>query len=485
MVHLGESDNIAIDKITPAFAMFSTPKSWIQDSGSLTVGRTGLRCGVGRVRGRSQCASPPTGRSARRRGVPWSSRLLPDGVKDRAGWATDIYAAFAALDIPPTPENICAAIAVTGQESGFQVDPVVPGLASIARKEIDKRRESAGIPKFALDAALAIPSANGKSYSERLDAVKTELQLSEVYEDFIGRVPFGKSLLADRNPMRTGGPMQVSVAFAEAFAAAKPYPYPVSGTIRHEVFTRRGGMYFGIAHLLDYPAAYTRPLYRFADFNAGQYASRNAAFQNAVTQVSGIPLRARWRSSALRSRAARPRARQHGARDTRAGASDRPEQRGHSPRSRSRESAELRADPALCARVQACRQADREARTARRAAADPAAQPENHAQPHHRLVRQSRRGSLPDLPAAPSRLTAIALVKVFSGSNSQLDFVVHYGKRAEIARGGLPHRRKGACSSRTTVSTTRCGRTRISGSRAPGRKCSSNRNTDCASRSFG
>ncbi len=218
------------------------------------------------------------------------TRLLPDGVKDRAGWATDIYAAFAALDLPPTPENVCAAIAVTGQESGFQVDPVVPGLASIARKEIDKRRESAGIPRFALDAALALPSTNGKSYGERLDTAKTEQQLSDVYEDFIGRVPFGNSLLADRNPIRTGGPMQVSIAFAEAFATA-PYPYPVSGTIRQEVFTRRGGLYFGIAHLLAYPAPYTRPLYRFADFNAGQYASRNAAFQNAVTRVSGIPLK--------------------------------------------------------------------------------------------------------------------------------------------------------------------------------------------------
>jgi len=211
-------------------------------------------------------------------------------VKDRAGWSTDIYAAFAALEVPVTADNLCAAIAVTGQESGFQVDPVVPGLAAIARKEIDRRRESAGIPKFALDAALAIPSTSGKSYGERIDAVKTERQLSDVYEDFIGRVPFGRSLLADRNPVRTGGPMQVSIAFAESFAAAKPYPYPVAGTIRHEVFTRRGGMYFGIAHLLDYPAPYARPLYRFADFNAGQYASRNAAFQNAVTQVSGVPL---------------------------------------------------------------------------------------------------------------------------------------------------------------------------------------------------
>jgi hypothetical protein len=217
-------------------------------------------------------------------------RLMPEGVKDRAGWATDIYAAFAALEIPATPENFCAAIAVTGQESGFETDPPVPGLAAIARKEIDKRRESAGIPKFALDAALALPSTNGKSYGERLDAVKTERQLSDVYEDFIGRVPFGKTFLADRNPVRTGGPMQVSIAFAETFAVIKPYPYPLAGTIRHEVFTRRGGMYFGIAHLLDYPVPYTRPLYRFADFNAGQYASRNAAFQSAVSELSGVPL---------------------------------------------------------------------------------------------------------------------------------------------------------------------------------------------------
>jgi len=84
--------------------------------------------------------------------------------------------------------------------------------------------------------------------------------------------------------------MQVSVAFAEQFARARDYPYPVTGPIRHEVFTRRGGMYFGIAHLLGYRTSYPQMLYRFADYNAGFYASRNAALQRAVSVASGIPI---------------------------------------------------------------------------------------------------------------------------------------------------------------------------------------------------
>jgi hypothetical protein len=218
------------------------------------------------------------------------SGLLPANTVDRAGWAVDIHAALSALEVTPSAANICAVLAVTEQESGFRADPEVPGLGKIAWEEIDRRAERMGVPTLAVHLALKLPSSNGKSYAERIDAAKTERALSLIFEDLIDRVPLGRRLFANWNPVRTGGPMQVGIAFAERHVQERSYSYPVAESIRHEVFSRRGGMYFGIAHLLGYPAAYDAPIYRFADFNAGHYASRNAAFQNAVSVVSGIPL---------------------------------------------------------------------------------------------------------------------------------------------------------------------------------------------------
>jgi len=218
------------------------------------------------------------------------ARMIPASVADRDGWATDIYAAFSSLEIAPTTQNLCAAVAVTEQESTFTANPVVPGLGKISRAEIDRRAERHHIPQLLVRAALSLTSPNGKSYAERIESARTELDLSRTYEDMISEVPLGKQLFADANPVQTAGPMQVSIAFAERHVRDHAYPYPLNGPVRHEVFTRRGGMYFGIAHLLGYPAAYDQPLYRFADFNAGRYASRNAAFQKAITAASGIPL---------------------------------------------------------------------------------------------------------------------------------------------------------------------------------------------------
>ena len=162
---------------------------------------------------------------------------------------------------------------------------MVPGLPAMARREIDERAARYHIPRAVVSVALNVRSPDGRSYAERLRQAHTERALSEMFEDFIGAVPLGRQLFGDLNPVRTGGPMQVSIAFAEAHARTTTYPYPFTDA-RREVFTRRGGLYFAIAHLLDYPVSYDSMLYRFADFNAGHYASRNAAFQQAVSSLS-------------------------------------------------------------------------------------------------------------------------------------------------------------------------------------------------------
>lgn len=215
-------------------------------------------------------------------------QLLPGHVQQKSAWADDIYTALRVQQIDPSVSNICAVIAVTDQESGFNADAPVAGLPKIAWGEIDRRAAKVHVPAFLVHTALLIKSSDGASYAARLDKVRSEKELSAIFDDFIDMVPMGQKLFGNLNPIHTGGPMQVSIAFAEAHA--KGYPYPIDGSIRREVFTRRGGIYFGTLHLLGYPTDYSQPLYRFADFNAGWYASRNAAFQAAVARASGINL---------------------------------------------------------------------------------------------------------------------------------------------------------------------------------------------------
>lgn len=239
------------------------------------------------------CASPPRKVDAGRTPADVRAQLtqlLPATLADREGWAGDIQAAFQLLRVPPSTENLCAVLAVNEQETGYKVDPPVPNLAKIARAEIDRRAASLKIPKPVVSTALKLKSTDGRSYATRIAAVRTERDMSELFEEFIGRVPLGGRLFASANPVRTGGPMQVSIEFSEWHAAERGYPYSQSGSMRQEVFSRRGGLYFGIAHLLAYPNSYERHLYRYADFNAGWYASRNSAFQAAVTVASGVPL---------------------------------------------------------------------------------------------------------------------------------------------------------------------------------------------------
>ena len=218
------------------------------------------------------------------------SKLLPDYVKPRDAWRDDIANSFTALQLTPSAENLCAVIAVIEQESTFQADPVVPGLPKIVWSKIGEKAGGYYVPLGLVKTALLKTSPDGRSYKARIDSLRTEREMNELFEDMAAEAQSLGLPVGMKNPIRTGGPMQVSVEFAEAHVRAWPYPYARRGSVRNEVFTRRGGVYFGTAILLQYPVNYSQMLYRFADFNAGRYASRNAAFQQAVAALSGSKL---------------------------------------------------------------------------------------------------------------------------------------------------------------------------------------------------
>jgi Protein of unknown function (DUF1615) len=216
--------------------------------------------------------------------------LLPSKVNNKELWSTDIERAIESLDLEPSKENICSVIAVIDQESSFQEDPVVLGLDKIVTKEIERKRDSYHIPKFVVDTALNKKSKTGETYRQRIRHLKTEKDVNQLFYELINQLPFGEEIYSRKNPIKTAGPMQTQVSFAESLVKEKKYPYLVTRTIRDEVFTRRGGIYFGTAMLLSYRAPYVSRKFYFADYNSGRYSSRNAAFQYAVSRIANIPL---------------------------------------------------------------------------------------------------------------------------------------------------------------------------------------------------
>ena len=227
---------------------------------------------------------------------------VPDKVTDREGWAKDVLAALDEQQLPADPETVCQVLAVIEQESGFQADPAVPGLSKLIRAELEKKTAKLGpLGKPALHELLSGRAPGSKrSFEERLGAVKTERDLDVLFRDILrfyeDKFPAPYKALdllgalfdaspEDFNPVTTAGSLQVSVKFAERLAQEQRRDETL---VRDELYTRAGGVRYGAARLLGFTAAYAQPLYRFADYNAGVYASRNAALQEQVGKLTGL-----------------------------------------------------------------------------------------------------------------------------------------------------------------------------------------------------
>ena len=228
-------------------------------------------------------------------------------VTDPQGWAIDLLDVLRNQSLPANRENICSAIAVISQESGFVADPSVPGLGNLAEKTLQTKLGRIPIlGRVALNFLETSPSL-GDSYMARIRAAKTERDLDMTYRSIVDDAGKRSSLsllvqsgllnqmIEDRNDINTIGSMQVSVRFALAKAREGRYlPMNLADVyaVRDDLYTRHGGMHYGVLQLLGYDSGYNRKIFRFADYNAGRYASRNAAFQKIISILSKTKLAA-------------------------------------------------------------------------------------------------------------------------------------------------------------------------------------------------
>lgn len=233
--------------------------------------------------------------------------LIPQGVADRREWSEAILGALTQNQLSTDRSSVCAVVAVIGQESGFQANPVVPGLSRIVRARIERYEAKLGPLGEPLLQRLLAGHAPGdpRPFTQRLDAVRTERDVDLLFRDLLAyyqtnhpalfeAVAWAGKLadldeLTDLDPITTAGSMQVSVRFATQWARDHDGSSSASA-VRDALYTRAGGVYYGAARLLGYPVHYDRTLYLFADYNAGYYASRNAAVQAQLTRLTGLPL---------------------------------------------------------------------------------------------------------------------------------------------------------------------------------------------------
>ena len=97
-------------------------------------------------------------------------------LQDREGWARDVAAAVTAADRAPTEDAVCAVLAVIGQESNFQVDPVVANLPQIVRGGLLTKLHALGpLAEPAMNALLSghAPGSTA-SFKSRIDSLRTE-----------------------------------------------------------------------------------------------------------------------------------------------------------------------------------------------------------------------------------------------------------------------------------------------------------------------
>ncbi len=223
------------------------------------------------------------------------------GTDEPLAWARAVRSGLTAAGRPVDEDHVCQVLAIIEQESGYDADPEVAGLAGIVERELETELK-AKLGFLADEVASAVldvaPEGEEKTFRQQLHEVRTERDLDELFQAIVAhqeaRAPavgtvvraLAPRLVERLNPVSTAGSMQVKVGWAQAHEVSKGME---PEAVRALMYTVEGGVRYGTLRLFE-TASYPEPIHRFADFNAGPYASRNAALQEQLSVLEGVEL---------------------------------------------------------------------------------------------------------------------------------------------------------------------------------------------------
>jgi len=238
------------------------------------------------------------------------ARAAPN-VSNSEKWSTELRNALEANHLESSHENICAMIAIINQVSSFESSPRIASLSDKAlREHMAKLVATLSLRHHTVasfEAWLKHKPSIKNNYWRRLRTAKTQQVLDITYRKIIADQVFLpdtkanvlqdnaqlRDIIEDNNSIKTIGAMQVRVSFVvsiEEQRLKRALTLAEIWAIRDQLYTGKGGMYYGALLLLAYDGGYDKKLYRFADFNAGRYASRNAGFQATVAALLDKPV---------------------------------------------------------------------------------------------------------------------------------------------------------------------------------------------------
>ncbi|MEK7523918.1 MAG: DUF1615 family protein [Patescibacteria group bacterium] len=226
--------------------------------------------------------------------------------------------AMVANGMPLNTQTIAICLTQLSREGAFYEDPLIPDPNEMYARYKSKMEGEINqfLAKFHGAFEVARPLINcilvecEKKYKPRLMDCKTEHQLNDAFA-FIAKdieehptatmqalfnIPRVGSLIQDefkeriasyKNPVRRIGALQVDTGIALSIARQQGENL-TEDQMRDRLFNRRQNLVYGLALLKDSMDAYTidgkmHVDYVFADYNAGRYASRNAALQGTVS----------------------------------------------------------------------------------------------------------------------------------------------------------------------------------------------------------